>query len=90
MANKDPGPGNVGTVSGEDAEAETRRLRIATWNMDHWKRNLQQRQDGWTKLRDRDIADVALLQECVPPSDIRKTHHAYREIGGSRSWGTAG
>jgi len=89
MANNDLKIGKVATVSGEDAEAETRRLRIATWNMDHWKRNVQQRQDGWTKLRDREIADVALLQECVPPSDIHKTHHAYREIGGSRSWGSA-
>ena len=68
---------------------ETRHLRIATWNMDHWKRSVGQRQDAWEYMRSGDFADVVLLQECVPPADLKKTHHAYREIGGSRPWGSA-
>ena len=66
-----------------------KKFRIATWNMDHWKRSVQQRQDAWEFLRTGDIADVALLQECVPPANLQKTHLEYREIGASRPWGSA-
>jgi hypothetical protein len=65
----------------------TKRLRVATWNMDHWKRTVQQRQDAWSYLES--ATDVALLQECSVPSSISKGRFAFREIGGSRPWGSA-
>ena len=72
--------------SDEISEHKTRRLRIATWNMDHWKRNVGQRQDAWEYMCAGKLAQVVLLQECVPPAGFKKTRHAYREIGGSRTW----
>ena len=40
-------------------------LRIATWNMDYWKRNELLRQKAWDYL-DSSKIDVALLQESRP------------------------
>ena len=61
-------------------------LRIATWNMNHWQRNAEQRVEAWRYLREEIRADVALLQEAVPPADLRSV---YRPIGGVRPWGSA-
>ena len=38
------------TVRQPSSEAATlqRRISIGTWNMDHWKRTVQQRRDAWT------------------------------------------
>ncbi len=46
-------------------------LRIATWNMDHWKRmrddpSGQAQRDAWAYLTSLNV-DVALVQEAVPP-----------------------
>jgi hypothetical protein len=46
-------------------------LRIATWNMDHWKRmkadpSGQGQRNAWTYLQGLGV-DVALVQEAVPP-----------------------
>lgn len=68
---------------------ETRPLRVATWNMDHWKRTVGQREAGWAFLQDPLGVDVALLQECVPPDGHPRARVAYREIGGGRPWGSA-
>ena len=73
----------------DSSGTESRPFRIATWNMDHWKRSVSQRQDAWAYLRSGGLADIALLQESLPPVDFKKTHHAYREIGGSRPWGSS-
>lgn len=73
----------------DSPEVESRPFRIATWNMDHWKRSVSERQDAWAYLRSGRLADVALLQESMPPADFKKNQHAYREIGGSRPWGSS-
>lgn len=63
-------------------------LRVATWNLDHWKRTPQVRQQAWEKLRELGC-DVVLLQEAVPPETMGRGCIAYRTIGDSRSWGSA-
>jgi len=72
----------------ENQVCDTTVVRVATWNMDHWKRKVDQRERAWDLLRDQNI-DVALLQETVPPTDLPRHQCAYREIGGSRGWGSA-
>jgi hypothetical protein len=46
-------------------------LRVATWNMDHWKRMRddptgQSQRDAWAYLQSLNV-DVALVQEAAPP-----------------------
>lgn len=65
------------------------RLRVATWNMDHWRRTPEQRRLAWQSIQSELRADIALLQECVAPPHHARGHVAYREIGGSRAFGTA-
>ena len=64
-------------------------LSIGTWNMDHWKRTLQQRQDAWRYLQKESNADVMLLQETVAPPDILRKRFVHREIAGRRPWGSS-
>lgn len=65
-------------------------ISVVTCNMDYWKRNKEQRQDAWDYLTDEIRPDIALLQECVPPPDMSKEYNViYREIGGTRNWGSA-
>jgi endonuclease/exonuclease/phosphatase family metal-dependent hydrolase len=64
------------------------RLRVVTWNQDHWKRTPAQREAGWARL-DAMRVDVALLQESVPPHGIGRERVLWREIGGSRRWGSS-
>ncbi|CAN5701365.1 hypothetical protein BH23GEM9_BH23GEM9_20000 [soil metagenome] len=69
--------------------AETRRIRFGTWNMDYWKRTVAAREHAWALLDGGLGLDVALLQECVAPGDLRRDQVLYREIGGGRPWGSA-
>jgi hypothetical protein len=78
--------GEIGTVEGV---VEPRSIRIATWNMDHWKRSPKVRREGWAFLKDGIGADAALLQECVPGDGFAPPRIVYREIGGNRAWGNA-
>ena len=64
-------------------------LSIGTWNMDHWKRTTQQRQDAWDYLKTKRNADVMLLQESVAPAGIPRTSFVHREIAGRRPWGSS-
>jgi exonuclease III len=41
-------------------------LRLATWNMDHWRRSDDLRQKAWDFLERAVHPDVALVQEAVP------------------------
>src|SRR6266540_3757911 len=63
-------------------------LRVATWNMDHWKRTVSQRERSWLKLHELGV-DVALLQETVPPAAMRRDHLVYRPLARARAWGSA-
>ena len=64
-------------------------LSVGTWNMDHWKRTTEQRQDAWRYLQTESKADVMLLQESVAPSGIPRNRFVHREIAGRRPWGSS-
>ena len=66
-----------------------RRLSIGTWNMDHWKRTLQQREDAWRYLQSPNQVGIMLLQESVAPAGIPRSRYVHREIAGSRPWGSS-
>jgi exonuclease III len=68
---------------------ESRSFRVATWNMDHWRRSPDEHDAGWLRLTDHVNPSVALLQEHVPPSGVGPTRSIYREIGRHRHWGSA-
>ena len=72
---------------GNDRSA--RRLRVGTWNMNHWQRSLAEREAGWAHLGNSAGVDVALLQETEPPRGIDHGRLIYREIAGYRPWGSA-
>lgn len=72
-----------------DPPPDERILSVGTWNMDHWKRTLQQREDAWDYLKSARGADVMLLQESVAPSDIPRNRFVHREIAGRRPWGSS-
>lgn len=63
-------------------------FRVATWNTNHWQRSPDERERTWghvAKLR----VDAALLQEWVPPREVSRNQVIWRELGGSRRWGSA-
>lgn len=59
-------------------------MRIAVWNIG-WNRTKAQVEAMWSILRDEIRADVALLQEAVPPEGAKAVWHP---IAGRR-WGSA-
>lgn len=61
-------------------------MLIAVWNMSHWQKSVQERADAWQWLEGTG-ADIALVQEAVPPSSLSKV--VYKEIGNGRPWGSA-
>ena len=61
-------------------------MRLAVWNVSHWARTQEQREAVWMVLRDEIKADIALLQEVVPPHGVDAV---YQPIGGTRRWGSA-
>lgn len=62
-------------------------MRIVSWNMDWHRRSPEQRAAAWRYLRDDVRADIALVQEAVPPPAL---HPVFLEggIGGPRKWGS--
>lgn len=64
-------------------------MRIVSWNMNHWSRSADARANAWSFLR-RDLqADVALVQEAVPPRDVDAVYKPI-DAGNSRcTWGSA-
>ncbi len=74
------------------AEPEIRPLRLVTWNMNHWRQPMlptDTRRAGWRRLMDELRADVALVQEAVPPRDRWPGRVVYGEMAGNRDWGSA-
>jgi hypothetical protein len=61
-------------------------VRIVVWNMSHWQKSEAERVAGWQWLREVG-ADVALVQEAVPPSEGCSA--VYRPISSARPWGSA-
>ena len=65
-------------------------MKILTWNMDYWKRNLEQRELAWNYLTQTLNPDISLLQEIVPHQDSYEQYNTlYHELEGKRKWGTA-
>ncbi len=66
------------------------RISIATWNMDYWKRNKNQREAAWNYLTQTLALDIALVQEfALLAEHDDHLNILYREIGGTRRWGSA-
>lgn len=66
-----------------------RRISIGTWNMDHWKRKVDQRAAGWVYLMSKSGTDVMLLQESVIPPGVSRMRMVHRDLGGTRHWGSS-
>lgn len=67
-------------------------LRLATWNLNHWRQPLlplDTRGAAWEYLSRGIGAQVALVQEAVPPLDLGRDRVVYGEIAGHRDWGSA-
>ncbi len=67
-------------------------LRIATWNLNHWRQPLlpdDSRRGAWDHLATGIAAQVALVQEAVPPMGLPRERAVYGEIAGHRNWGSA-
>lgn len=74
---------------GSSAQSESpARLRVGTWNMNHWQRTAAHREEAWSQLTAWGL-EIVLLQETVPPASWPRDRFAYRPIGGSRPWGSA-
>lgn len=64
-------------------------MRIVSWNMNHWPRAADARANAWAFLRRELQADVALVQEAVPPPDIDAVYKPI-DAGNPRcNWGSA-
>ncbi len=77
--------------TGEPAAAGTP-FRIASWNLNHWRQPLlpvDSRRGAWRHLADGIGAQVALVQEAVPPAGLPRDRAVYGEIAGHRNWGSA-
>ncbi|MEO8463121.1 MAG: hypothetical protein ABI555_07900, partial [Chloroflexota bacterium] len=67
-------------------------LRLATWNLNHWRQPMlptDSRRAAWGYLAADIGADVALVQEAVPPIDLGRDRAVYGEMAGHRNWGSA-
>lgn len=75
-----------------DEEASTTTLRVATWNLNHWRQPLlpvDTRRGAWAHLEEGIGAQVALVQEAVPPAGLSRDRAVYGELAGHRNWGSA-
>ena len=63
-------------------------MRIVSWNMNYWQARKTHAR-AWDYLRDELRADLALVQEAVPPESVAAV---YRPINGDSpqlNWGSA-
>ena len=75
-----------------DGMLRTVPLRLATWNLNHWRQPLlpvDTRRAAWEHLSGVIGAGVALVQEAVPPFELHRDRAVYGEIAGHRNWGSA-
>ena len=73
------------------APAEPVPLRVATWNLNHWRQPLlpvDTRRCAWEHLAGPMGVSVALVQEAVPPVDIPRARAVYGDLAGHRAWGS--
>jgi exonuclease III len=69
-------------------DAPSRMLRVGTWNLNHWRQTVAEREQAWAKLAGWKL-DVALLQETVPSLAWPRERVVYRPIAETRAWGSA-
>jgi endonuclease/exonuclease/phosphatase family metal-dependent hydrolase len=62
------------------------KLSIASWNMSYWTRNASHHR-AWEYLQRLGV-HIALVQEAVPPTDVRAVYRA-EGIAGKGVWGSA-
>jgi endonuclease/exonuclease/phosphatase family metal-dependent hydrolase len=64
-------------------------MRIATWNMHHCMESVEARMQAWDYLRDELGADLALVQEAVPPPSLASAYRPIDEDNWRLNWGSA-
>ena len=62
-------------------------LKVAAWNMGHWSHR-KVAQEAWQYLDAVIVPDIALVQESAPPTERQSDCCLWREIGGTRQWGS--
>jgi hypothetical protein len=63
-------------------------LRLATWNLNYWRQPLlptDTRRATWQYLAGPMGAQVALVQEAVPPLELDRDRAIYGELAGHRN-----
>jgi exonuclease III len=63
------------------------RLRVATWNMNHWAWRAEDRAKAWRFLDDVVAPDVALVQEAAVPPGRARVVGPEGPAGAKRPWG---
>ena len=72
------------------ADERTRtRVKIVSWNMNHCMRSPAVRAKAWEYLRDELHADVAVVQEALPPPELMSVFHPIDEKHPRYRWGSA-
>lgn len=94
MVNEESGTGQaIAEVDIGQARAMDRLpLRVVSWNLNHWRQPLlpsDTRRGAWEQLTSGIGAQVALVQEAVPPLSLARQQAVYGEIAGHRNWGSA-
>lgn len=64
-------------------------MRIVSWNMNHSRRKDDVRAKGWNYLREDLRADLALVQEAVPPPELPSVYRPLSESNRNYNWGSA-
>jgi exonuclease III len=64
-------------------------MRIVSWNMNHARRTPEARAKAWDYLRHELKADVALVQEAVPPAGVDAVYLPIHESNRHYNWGSA-
>jgi len=75
----------------EKPDATGKALRLVTWNLNHWRQPLlpaDTRRAAWDYAAHTLGAQVALVQEAVPPLDLGRDRAVYGELAGHRNWGS--
>ena len=64
-------------------------MRIVSWNMNHWQNPPAKRGAAWEYLRDELRADIALVQEAIPPTDLQAAFRSIDDVHPRYRWGSA-
>lgn len=64
-------------------------MRVVSWNMNHCMRSSHARTQAWEYLRDELRADLALVQETLPPKAFKSVYRAIDENNPRLNWGSA-